>query len=117
MVNTVANAGWVVCYLAQEQYWYTKVRVEVEQLLSKHKQSADETAMDILPRVTLEEWETALPVLDLCLRETIRLKVNGTCVRKNLGNTSVPIPGTKEVVPPQAYCVRLGATEPSFVSC
>lgn len=105
MVNTVATGAWVICFLAREKGWYAKVQSEVGQLLAKHKKLDHEMAVDLLPRVTLEEWETALPVLEICLRETIRLKVNGTCVRKNLSGVDVPIPGTKEVVPPNAFCV------------
>ena len=105
MVNTVATGAWVLCFLAREPEWYAKVQSEVGQLLAKHKKLDHETAVDLLPRVTLEEWETDLPVLEICLRETIRLKVNGTCVRKNLSGANVPIPGTKEVVPPNAFCV------------
>lgn len=105
MVNTVANGAWILCFLAQEPEWYAKVQSEVDRLLAKHRKVDCETAVDLLPRVALEEWETSLPALEICLRETLRLKVNGTCVRKNLSGSNVPIPGTKEVVPPQAFCV------------
>lgn len=105
MVNTVANGAWLLCYLARDKHWYSKVQSEIDKVLESHRHRTDETAVDILPRVTLGEWETALPTLDLCLKETIRLTVNGTCVRKNLGSRDVFIPGTDEVVPPQAYCV------------
>lgn len=80
------------------------VRNEVKAALSRHGNSK-ETAEQILGRLSLEAWESEFPVIDLCLRECIRLHVAGSAFRRNRSGKDVPIGDTGEVVPKDAYAV------------
>lgn len=62
--------------------------------------------MDILGRLTLEQWETEFPLIGLCLRDTIRfISIPGVSMRKNMSGKDIEIGDTGEVIPKGAYAV------------
>lgn len=79
---------------------------EVDTAVEKHRQTPDETAADIFPRLTLEEWESEFPSIDGALQDSIRLNLPGACIRKNISGKDIEIPGTNKVIPNDTYAVR-----------
>lgn len=71
----------------------------------KFRQTEKETAAHILPRLSLEDWESEFPLINLCLRETIRIHVSGSAMRKNTSGKDVPIGKTGNIIPKKAYAV------------
>lgn len=53
---------------------------------------------DIVGNLTLKDWETEFPLLELSLKETLRFVMSGTIVRKNIGGKDVIIGDTDAVI-------------------
>ena len=83
------------------------MRQEVDSAVARHRVSAEQSASDVLGTLTVEEWESEFPMIDLCLRETIRFQAVGTAFRKNISGKDVQIGKTGEVVPRDAFAVYL----------
>ena len=81
------------------------MRKEILAAASKHNPNSTLPLTEQLSNLPLSAWESDFPVLDLCLRDSIRLQVHGTGFRRNL--TSKPIPLSTdpdgEVLPPGAF--------------
>lgn len=108
-------------YLGCDPYWYKRVRDEVDAAVEKHRQSPEQTPLDVLSSLDIEAWESDFPLIELCLRECIRFQLVGTAFRKNISGKDVPIGNDGEVVPKDAFAVSrfcLGGWEfyntPSF---
>lgn len=79
-----------------------------------------ETLVERLSHVPLEAWDNmggpegnSFPVVDMCLRETVRLHMQGAMLRRNMSGKPVVIPGTKanESIPDGALSVSLVPSE------
>ncbi|KAA1475253.1 cytochrome P450 [Dentipellis sp. KUC8613] len=119
VINTGMNACWLLVFLAAHPAWHARIKAEIDALLlahapasssthrtsassptpASHSTSASSPAPDSEPlhrrlaRVPLSAWETALPSLDLALRETLRLTLAaGTLLRRNV-REDIPIGG------------------------
>lgn len=108
LLNTGVTSAWLLCYLAQNREWYNKVQVETDTFIGRYRRTTEESMLDILQRVPYHDWDTQLPALHVCLRETLRLNLSGPALRKNLSNEDVVIPGTNQVVPKKAFVVSYG---------
>lgn len=55
-------------------------------------------------RVPIDAWENEFPLVDMCLKDSIRLQMTGATFRKNITDQSIPLnkAGT-EVIPSGAY--------------
>lgn len=82
------------------------MRAEVDAAVSKHRLSEDETAAAILPRLSLEDWETEFPLIGLGLRDSIRMITTGASIRKNISGKDIEIGDTGRVIPNNAFAVR-----------
>lgn len=91
--------------MATDAEWHEKVLEEVDIAVEKFRKTKEENASEILTRLSLEDWESGFAHLDLCLRETIRLHVSGSAMRKNTGGKEVPIGKTGNVIPKNAFAV------------
>lgn len=80
---------------------------EVDEAVEKHRQSPDETAADVFPRLSLEDWEADFPSIENALQDSIRLNLPGACIRKNISGKDIEIPGTKKVIPNDTFAVRI----------
>lgn len=105
LINTGVNAAWILCFLGQDEYWQGKVRQEINTALAEHRLSEHELAFDTLSRFTIEDWEKSFPTVDLCLRESIRLTMPGSMIRKNIGGKNIDILGCKEIIPKDTFAV------------
>lgn len=80
-------------------------------MVSKYAIDTKAPLSDQLSYVPLEAWETGFPVLDLCLRESIRLNLPGTAFRQNISGRDIKI--GDEVIPDGHYVVS-GALHHTF---
>ncbi len=81
-----------------------EVRKEIANAASKYSTNDDASLPDRLAALPIEAWETEFPMLDLCLKETIRVQGQGTFQRRNVSGSDVTIGG--EVVPNGAFAVN-----------
>lgn len=100
-LNSGINAAWVIVYLANDPYWLERARDEVESVASRYNTDASKPLKERLASVPLEAWESEFRVLELCLRDSIRLQSNGTAFRRNISDKPVLV--GKEQIPPGAY--------------
>lgn len=75
--------------------------------LAKHRKSASQTPAEVLATLSLDDWESEFPLIDLALRETIRFQLVGTAFRKNISGKDVPIGKSGEVVPRDGFALYL----------
>lgn len=106
--NTSAILAWLVITLLQHQPWLAAVRAELDAFLTTHHVAsparsraspapapASSTSFSPPPGthslsdIPLSAWERALPALDLCLHEVLRLYMNVPLVRRNGGEDAV----------------------------
>jgi sterol 14-demethylase len=102
LLNSGINAAWVLCYLATDPEWMAKAQEEVRTTAAKYATNPNAPLWHQLADVPLEAWEAEFPVVDLCLKDSIRLNLLGTAFRKNTSGREIPI-GNGEVIPPNAY--------------
>lgn len=80
-----------------------EVRKEVENAAAKHATDKTVSLSDQLATLPIEAWESEFPMLDLCLKETIRVQGQGVFQRRNVSGQDITIGG--EVVPNGAFAV------------
>lgn len=114
-VNSGINSAWLFIELANNPDWMEKARKEIDAAVAKHRTSADQTPVDILSTLAIKDWESGFPIIDICLRETIRFQLVGAAFRKNLSGKDLPIGKTKEIIPKDAFAV--GTTVLSRLLC
>lgn len=105
LINTGVNAAWILCFLGQNEHWQGKVRQEINTAIMERRLSEHESAADTLSRFTIDDWEKSFPTVDLCLRESIRLTMPGSMIRKNIGGKNIDILGSNEIIPKDAFAV------------
>jgi cytochrome P450 len=72
-------------YLCFHADWKAKAKAEVDALVNKHTtNSSDEPLHKRLAAIHISAWEDEMPVLDLAIRETLRISLNGLTLRRNL---------------------------------
>ncbi len=89
-------------YLANDPYWLSKARAEIEAAGAKYSRDKSLPLTEQLSQLPLEAWESEFPVLELCLRDSIRLQLLGTALRKNVSGKDIPI-GDGTVIPPNTF--------------
>lgn len=103
------NAAWLLIYLATNADWYKKVHKEVDSALLRHGAGPGtevKEVIEVMARLNLEEWTGEFPLIDVCLKETIRFQLPGTFCRKNTSGRSLSIAGSNEIIPKDAFAVR-----------
>ncbi|TLD37158.1 cytochrome P450 [Venturia nashicola] len=90
-LNSGINAAWILIYLAKYPYWKQKVLEQVIEVASKNCKDPTAPLVDQLISLPIDVWEGGFPLLDLCLRDSIRLQTVGTAFRKNLSGHDVKI--------------------------
>lgn len=99
--------SWLPVYWAMQPVWKVKVREEVDAAVAKHRASSTQSSADILDSLTLKDWENEFPLLDLSLRESIRLGLTGVDYRMNDKDFDIAVGNSGECVPRGAYAVYL----------
>jgi len=94
-LNSGINAAWVLIYLSQSPEWRARALAEVVSVATKYDSDPAHSLADRLSSVPAEAWETEFKVLELCLRDSIRIQLVGSAFRKNSGNHEVTIGDAK----------------------
>ncbi|KAF9457599.1 cytochrome P450 [Collybia nuda] len=85
VINTGINSCWTLLFLAHNPEWRKKVETEVQSLIMKHTNTtSSEPLHQRLAAIPISVWEDEMPILDVVIRETIRLVVNGAALRRNV---------------------------------
>jgi cytochrome P450 len=103
LLNSGINAAWVMCYLGNSPEWLAKTQEEVRNTATKYARDPNAPLRHQLDDVPLEAWEAEFPIVDMCLRDAIRLNLLGTALRKNISGRAIPTGNGKEVIPPGAF--------------
>jgi len=103
LLNSGINAAWTMCYLATSPEWLAKTQEEVRTVAAKYARDPNAPLRHQLDDVPLEAWEAEFPCVDLCLRDSIRLNLLGTALRKNTSGKALPTGNGNEVIPPGAF--------------
>lgn len=108
-LNSGVSSGWLLVYLGANREWYDKVQAEVDAAIAKYRTSPSQSRTDVLSTLSLEAWESSFQLIDICLRETLRLVLVGCAFRKNSSDKPVHIGGADsgEVIPQGAFTVYL----------
>ena len=108
-LNSGINAAMVLCYLASSPGWLARVRTEVQKAASKYspgKKTKDSPSLlEQLDALPLEAWEAEFPLIQMCLRDSIRLNLPGTFFRKNTSSEPIPTGHGDEMIPPGSFPV------------
>jgi sterol 14-demethylase len=104
LLNSGIAGSWILCYLATHRDWLQQVREEVESVANRYCADTDMPLKERLMKLPIEAWETGFPIVDLCLKETIRLQLHGTMFRRNHSNQDITINRkTGEIIPAGNY--------------
>lgn len=95
-LNSGINAAWLLVYLADNPYWKDRLVQEMKETCSRCAADKSLPLVDQLSSLDMDAWENALPTLDNCLKDSIRLQAFGCMFRRNAGRDMTI---GKEVVP------------------
>lgn len=70
--------------LAANPEWREKCKKEVQELLSRYSSPSSGTLHQRLGTIPVSAWEDEIPILDACIRESQRIAVTGTTLRRNI---------------------------------
>lgn len=88
-------------YLGKHKNWLARCREEVNAAVSKYSTNKEASLVDQLGDIPFEAWENEFPVIDMCLRETMRLQVLGACFRKNVSGRDLKF--GEQIIPKDAF--------------
>lgn len=83
-VSTLTSTPDILCYLARSPEWLSKARTEITSVLAAHTVRPSAPLSEQLADILFEAWESEFPMLDLCLKDTIRLHLQGAALRRNI---------------------------------
>ncbi|KAJ7664309.1 cytochrome P450 [Mycena rosella] len=83
-INTGMNVCWNLLYLGMHPDWKDKVAAEIQMLVSNHTNSISNELDERLASIPLNAWGTELPVTDCIIRETLRMMMGASLLRRNL---------------------------------
>jgi cytochrome P450 len=107
-LNSGINVAWVLAYLATNPEWMGRVRKEITSVAQKYTSNPDCPLVEQLAEIPSDAWESEFPMIHLCLRDSIRLQLLGTALRRNISGRDIPL-GDDEVIPPGAFvCYHVG---------
>ncbi|KJA20465.1 hypothetical protein HYPSUDRAFT_43159, partial [Hypholoma sublateritium FD-334 SS-4] len=85
VINTGIQSCWALLFLATNPEWRLKVKAEVDSMIEKHTNTtAGEPLHKRLASVPASVWEDEMPVMDLVIRETLRVISTSTLLRRNV---------------------------------
>ncbi|KAK3327772.1 cytochrome P450 6A1 [Cercophora scortea] len=104
-LNSGITVGGTLTSLAWHPQWYKKVQEEVDGVIARNRKSPDQSAVDILSTLSIDDYTDSFPLIDLCFREEIRHQTVGTAFRRNISGGDVPVGKTGDVIPKDAFVV------------
>ena len=97
--NAGIMAGGMLNIMAHHIDWQEKIYSEIKAAADAYSTNKDAPLIDQLDSIPLEAWESAFPTIELCFKEQMRRHVAFNMIRQNISSSSIPIPGTDEVIP------------------
>ncbi|KAG8856452.1 hypothetical protein FRB96_006418 [Tulasnella sp. 330] len=109
--NSGGTSAWLLCHLAAHPEWMARVRAELAQLGAKYAPAEDRQAplAKQLLSVPMEGWESGVPTLELCVRETLRMYLQAPMMRKNMSRDQIVIDKDEVVAPGAVMLFYSGA--------
>ncbi|ELU44132.1 cytochrome P450 [Rhizoctonia solani AG-1 IA] len=93
IVNTGLMSAWIYIHLDQVPEWKDKAVEEIRALLHKYaplEEYSDLSTAERFSKIPPQAWEDDMPVMEVCIRETIRLIFSGAALRRvNSGDTEI----------------------------
>ncbi|KAL8281305.1 hypothetical protein RQP46_006339 [Phenoliferia psychrophenolica] len=83
-LNSGINACYILCYLSLSPEWVSRCRAEITQVAATHATNPAASLEDQIKDIPIEAWESDFPILDLCLKDSIRLHLQGAALRRNI---------------------------------
>ncbi|KAI9438629.1 cytochrome P450 [Lactarius indigo] len=89
--GNTGESSWLITYLGCHPRWRDEARAEVESLILSHSRetvSASDSPLSsstVLSSIPLSAWENETPVMDMLIRETLRIAQPHTAMRRNVG--------------------------------
>jgi len=111
--NAHVIAGQMLNIMAIHPEWQDKIFAEIKAAADAHSRAKHAPLVDRLSTMPLEAWETSFPVLELCLKECIRMWTSFSVTRLNTSPNAIPIPGSNEVIPGNTFVIY-NSTEVNF---
>ncbi|TLD05349.1 uncharacterized protein PgNI_09485 [Pyricularia grisea] len=105
VLNTVLVTAYIFVYLATNPEWYKRVQQEVDDMVKKHRLPG-QTSFEAIRRLTFLQLVHQFPIIDACIKETIRFQMPTAGFRQNVSGTDIPIGNTGEIIPRDAYAVE-----------
>ncbi|KJA20453.1 hypothetical protein HYPSUDRAFT_813626 [Hypholoma sublateritium FD-334 SS-4] len=85
VINTGIQSCWALLFLGTSPEWRAKVQAEVASIIEKHTNTTSrEPLHKRLASVPASIWEDEMPVMDLVIRETLRVIFTSTLLRRNV---------------------------------
>lgn len=75
--------------------WKAKATQEVQSFIAQYTSNSSGNLIEKLAQIPPQVWDDSMPVLDLCLRETIRVVASGTMLRRVMNDEGVTVDGVK----------------------
>ena len=83
------------------------MKEEVDGIIAKYRCRSDQSSADVLSTLDLSCWQSEFPMILLSLRESIRLSTMAAIFRLNHSSADIPIGDGTEVLPKDAFAVRI----------
>ena len=78
-------ACWALVYISFHDEWKAKAKAEVDALVNKYTtNSSNEPLHQRLASIYVSAWDEEMPILDIIIRETLRISFGGLSLRRNL---------------------------------
>ncbi len=103
VANAGKLAGGLLNIMAHHPDWQEKIYGEIKAAAKAHSTNKDAPLVEQLDSISLEAWDSSFPLIDLLLKEAIRLHVAFPMIRQNMSPKPIPIPGTDEVIPAGSF--------------
>ncbi|KAJ3510208.1 hypothetical protein NLJ89_g4815 [Agrocybe chaxingu] len=85
IVSTGIISCWALVYLASDEEWMAKAKAEVNALIDKHTNTlSTESLSRRLATIPISAWEDEMPVMEAVIRETLRVTLTNTLLRRNV---------------------------------
>ena len=85
----------MLLFLHMAPEWKTKATEEVRSFIAQYATEGSGNLIEQLAQIPPQVWDDSMPVLDLCLRETIRVVSSGTMLRRVMNDEGVTLDGVK----------------------
>lgn len=92
VTTTYLSISFPLSNLGNSRYWCDRVRAEIDAVVDQYAHSRYMPLTNPLNAVLMKAWDTEFPLLECCLRETIRLSSSMGCLyHRDIGTRDVKV--------------------------